>query len=90
MILELADPADAPVAAKALAPFATRDVTASGPERVLEIPVAAADGLATQVLRALDAVGVVVSDIAVRTASLDDVFLTLTGHTAEAEKEEAA
>ncbi len=90
VILELADPADAPVAAKALAPFATRDVTVSGPERVLEIPVAAADGLATQVLRALDAVGVSVSDIAVRTASLDDVFLTLTGHTTEAEKGEAA
>jgi len=45
--------------------------------------VTAADGLATEVLRALDAEGVAVSDIAVRSASLDDVFLTLTGHKAE-------
>ena len=34
-------------------------------------------------LRALDAAGVKVNDIAVRSASLDDVFLTLTGHKAE-------
>ena len=39
----------------------------------------ATDGLATEVVRALDAAGVKVSDIAVRSASLDDVFLTLTG-----------
>jgi oleandomycin transport system ATP-binding protein len=40
-------------------------------------------GLATDVVRALDAAGVKVTDIAVRGASLDDVFLTLTGHMAE-------
>ncbi len=43
----------------------------------------ATDGLATEVVRALDAAGVKVNDIAVRSASLDDVFLTLTGHKAE-------
>ena len=42
----------------------------------------AGDGLATEVVRALDAAGVKVTDIAVRSASLDDVFLTLTGHKA--------
>jgi hypothetical protein len=45
--------------------------------------VTAADGLATEVLRALDAAGVAVTDIVVRSASLDDVFLTLTGHSTE-------
>ena len=45
--------------------------------------MAAQDGLATEVLRALDAACVRVSDISVRSASLDDVFLTLTGHAAE-------
>jgi hypothetical protein len=39
------------------------------------------------VVRALDAAGVKVTDIAVRGASLDDVFLTLTGHKAEEEAE---
>jgi ABC-2 type transport system ATP-binding protein len=90
VVLELADPEDAPVAAKALAPFATTDISPGGAQRSLEVPVAPADGLATQVLRALDAVGVSVNDIAVRTASLDDVFLTLTGHRAEEAAEEAA
>ncbi len=49
--------------------------------------MAAGDGLATEVLRALDAAGVAVSDIAVRSASLDHVFLTLTGHMAEEQLE---
>ena len=56
--------------------------------RLLEVPVIATDGLATEVLRALDAAGVGVSDIAVRSASLNDVFLTLTGHAAEAADED--
>ena len=43
----------------------------------------ATDGLATEVVRALDAAGVKVNDIAVCSSSLDDVFLTLTGHGAE-------
>src|SRR5215469_9513602 len=91
--LELADPADAPVAAKALSAFTTASTLPTEPVRTLELPVASGDGLATEVLRALDAAGVSVSDISVRTASLDDVFLTLTGHKAEglpADKEDAA
>ena len=44
------------------------------------------DGLVTEVVRALDAAGVKVNDIAVRSASLDDVFLTLTGRKAEEEE----
>ena len=43
----------------------------------------ASDGLATEVVRSLDAAGVKVNEISVRSASLDDVFLTLTGHAAE-------
>ena len=48
----------------------------------------ATDGLATEVVRALDEAGVKVNDIAVRSASLDDVFLTLTGRKAEDNAEE--
>src|SRR5215475_8952358 len=109
ILLTLADEADRPVAARALAPFTARlnggDPEGSLPgghggqappmrgvsggsspgskQSLMEIPVTAADGLATEVLRALDAAGVAVSDISVRSASLDDVFLTLTGHAAE-------
>jgi ABC-2 type transport system ATP-binding protein len=86
LLLTLADESDAAVAAQALAPFATSLITPDEHSRLLEIPVIASDGLATEVVRTLDTAGVKVSDIAVRTASLDDVFLTLTGHVAEENK----
>jgi ABC-2 type transport system ATP-binding protein len=90
IVLTIADGADKTTAAMALAPFTTAaglrgDDPPAGKQdgRLIEVPVAAADGLATEVLRALDAVGVAVSDISVRSASLDDVFRTLTGHIAQ-------
>ena len=83
LLITLADESDAEAAASALAPFATTPVIPTGAGRLIEAPVIASDGLATEVVRALDAAGVKVSEIAVRSASLDDVFLTLTGHVAE-------
>jgi ABC-2 type transport system ATP-binding protein len=93
VLLTLAEAGDAAVAVKALQPFAAGSIVPNGNVsghggRLLEVPVIATDGLATEVLRALDAAGVRVSDIAVRSASLDDVFLTLTGHAAEAADED--
>ena len=87
ILLTLADEADKTVAARALAPFSTGSISPNGRGRLMEVPVTAADGLATEVLRALDAADVAVSDISVRSASLDDVFLTLTGHAAEIPEE---
>jgi daunorubicin resistance ABC transporter ATP-binding subunit len=87
ILLTLADEADKTVAARALQPFSTRSISPNGRGRLMEVPVTAADGLATEVLRALDAAGVAVSDISVRSASLDDVFLTLTGRAAEIQEE---
>jgi ABC-2 type transport system ATP-binding protein len=86
LLLTLAEESDAAVAAQVLAPFATSLITPDEHSRILEVSVIASDGLATEVVRALDTAGVKVSDIAVRTASLDDVFLTLTGHVAEENK----
>jgi ABC-2 type transport system ATP-binding protein len=88
--LTLAAGADTQAAMSALKQFATGPIVPNEPDRLLEVPVSAGDGLATEVLRALDAMGVRVSDISVRSASLDDVFLTLTGHKAEEQEEEAA
>jgi daunorubicin resistance ABC transporter ATP-binding subunit len=82
VLLTLAEAGDAAVAVKALQAFSAIVPNIRG--RLLEVPVIATDGLATEVLRALDAAGVGVSDIAVRSASLDDVFRTLTGRAAEA------
>jgi len=89
VLLTLAEAGHTAVAVKALQQFAAGSIVSDGRVsghggRLLEVPVIATDGLATEVLRALDAAGVGVSDIAVRSASLDDVFLTLTGHAAEA------
>ena len=83
LLITLADDSDAEAAAGALAPFATSPVIPTEAGRLIEAPVIASDGLATEVVRALDAAGVKVSEISVRSASLDDVFLTLTGHVAE-------
>ncbi len=43
--------------------------------------------LLTEAIRRLDAAGIELADIALRRPSLDDVFLALTGHTAEAAEE---
>ena len=40
-------------------------------------------------LRQLDTAGVVVKDVAIRRPTLDDVFLSLTGHAAEDEADPA-
>ena len=58
---------------------------AAGPSRRLagyhglDVPVVPRPGLVTEVIRDLDAAGVAVDDIALRTPSLDDVFCALTG-----------
>jgi ABC-2 type transport system ATP-binding protein len=83
LLVTLAEGSDAAAAASALRPFSTGAINTNEWDRLLEVPVSAHDGLATEVVRTLDAAGVKVNDIAVRGASLDDVFLTLTGRKAE-------
>jgi ABC-2 type transport system ATP-binding protein len=58
--------------------------------RVLDAAVDNAPGLATVVVRALDAAGILVDNIEVRQPSLDDVFFSLTGHPTEAPDDEPA
>ena len=54
----------------------------------VRVPVAERRGTIAQAVRRLDDAGIAIDDIAVRTPTLDDVFLTLTGHAAEPETEE--
>jgi len=68
-----------PEAARALAPYAAGAVGASADERHMRAPVNGHTGLATTVVRALDAAAITVEDVQVRPPSLDDVFLALTG-----------
>ncbi|MGD0244128.1 MAG: ATP-binding cassette domain-containing protein [Streptosporangiaceae bacterium] len=72
-------------AAKALEPFASGPVHVSKDGRRLRAPVRGGGGLASTVVRALDAAGITVDDVEVRQPSLDDVFFALTGRPAEAE-----
>jgi ABC-2 type transport system ATP-binding protein len=53
------------------------------------VPVAHRRGTIAEAVRRLDRAGIAIDDIAVRTPTLDDVFLNLTGHAAEQEAEEA-
>jgi len=76
----LAAGADVEAAIVAVKPFAAGGVQPDEDGRRLSVPVAAAEGLTTQVVRALDQAGVPVNDVTMQRASLDDVFLALTGH----------
>ena len=60
-------------------PLVAGPVHVSEDGRRLSAAVDSSAGLATAVVRALDAAGVLVDDIEVRQPSLDDVFFSLTG-----------
>ncbi len=53
--------------------------------RVVDAPVPGAARQMPAIVRDLDASGVLLDDLSIRHPSLDDVFLTLTGHAAEPE-----
>jgi daunorubicin resistance ABC transporter ATP-binding subunit len=78
--IALAAGADIEAAIIAVKPFAAGGIQPDEDGRRLSVPVTAAEGLTTQVVRALDQAGVPVNDVTMQRASLDDVFLALTGH----------
>jgi ABC-2 type transport system ATP-binding protein len=79
--ISLAAGQDVQAAAIALKPYAIGDIKED--QSSLSLPVAPTDGLTTQVVRALDSAGVLVNDVTIHRASLDDVFFSLTGHATE-------
>ncbi len=72
-----------PGASGALEPFVAGPVHLSQDGRRLRAPVRSRGGLASTVVRALDAAGITVDDVEVHQPSLDDVFFALTGRPAE-------
>ena len=58
--------------------------------RSLTAPIAGGAQTLTEVLRALDSDDVALQDVGLRRPTLDDVFLSLTGHVAEGENEDTA
>jgi ABC-2 type transport system ATP-binding protein len=75
----LADGSDLAAAISAVQPYARGRVQPDRDGRRLAVPVTAAEGLTTHVVHALAAAGVRVNDVTIQRASLDDVFLSLTG-----------
>jgi hypothetical protein len=71
----------------ALEPYASGPVHLSQDGRRLRAPVRSGGGLASTVVRALDAAGITVDDVEVHQPSLDDVFFPLTGRPAEMAEE---
>jgi ABC-2 type transport system ATP-binding protein len=69
--------------ASALGAFIDGPLRSSDGGRRVSAPVTTRSGLATEVVRALDAAGILVDDVEVRQPSLDDVFFALTGRPAE-------
>ena len=75
-------------ASEARAAVAALSAIASGEAHVdpqagrVSVPVAAGGSVVADAVRLLDAAGIAIADLSVRRPTLDDVFLTLTGHTA--------
>jgi ABC-2 type transport system ATP-binding protein len=83
----LADYDQEAAAIEALAPLA--DERPKCEHGILVMPLNKARGDIAEAVRRLDAADVGIADIAVRRPTLDDVFMVLTGHAAEAGEEEA-
>jgi ABC-2 type transport system ATP-binding protein len=81
LVVELAS--DLEPARSVLAKLAVGEVQTDEHSRKLTAPVTGGAGALMASLRELDARGVAVLDVGVRRPTLDDVFLTLTGHGAE-------
>jgi ABC-2 type transport system ATP-binding protein len=83
----LADAADVPTALSLLSPLAAGEPTYDEGRRSLVVPVTGGAAMLADALRRLDSDGVQIDDVGLRRPTLDDVFLSLTGHTAEAAAE---
>ncbi len=79
----VADPSQLGQARDLLTSVASGDPTTDAHRHRVSIPVSTGTASLVEALRLLGGAGVAVSDVALRRPTLDDVFLTLTGHAAE-------
>jgi ABC-2 type transport system ATP-binding protein len=77
-----------PTACEVLRGFGKDDTTVEEHTRKLTVPVTGGAKLLAEIIRELDSRGIEIDDIGLRRPTLDDVFLSLTGHVAEATDEE--
>ncbi len=81
----VSDPAELAAAAQVLAAVGSGEPTADEHQRRVQVKVDTGPKALVEALRRLDQEGVAVLDVALYRPTLDDVFLSLTGHTAEDE-----
>ena len=74
-----------PTARAILTELAVGEVRVNDRGRTLTAPITGGAPVLTQALRQLDANGIPIRDVGLRRPTLDDVFLSLTGHVAEHE-----
>jgi ABC-2 type transport system ATP-binding protein len=86
--VRLADAAAADTAVRALMPMSDKPPVVT--DSTVSLAVRNRAGALVEAVRLLDRAGVAVDDIVVRRPTLDDVFLSLTGHVAETVDEEKA
>jgi ABC-2 type transport system ATP-binding protein len=84
--VHLADGAMGDAAVSALAPMSDEAPTIE--DETVRLTVRQRTGTIVEAVRRLDEVGVAVDDLGLRRPTLDDVFLSLTGHAAEAADDE--
>jgi ABC-2 type transport system ATP-binding protein len=90
LAVTLARGSDFDAALRVLAPYGDGEVHTDRAQRTILVPVTNGARLLANAIRDLDGVGVVLDDLGLRRPTLDDVFLTLTGHAAEEEIDLAA
>ncbi|SEF25081.1 ABC-2 type transport system ATP-binding protein [Amycolatopsis pretoriensis] len=87
--LVVASPADLPATLEVLREVGTGEPSGDDHTRRAEILVDTGPKALIEALRRLDAQGIAVQDVALHRPTLDDVFLSLTGHGAESAEEVA-
>jgi len=82
--LTVAPDSDLHAAAQAVRPFSSGDMHLDWERRHLAVPVTHGARRLAAIVRQLDDAGILLDDLALRRPTLDDVFLSLTGHAASA------
>jgi len=82
----LAEAVEVELARSILTQFAVGEIQIDERSRQLVVPISGGAAVLTQALRRMDEGGLHVLDVGLRRPTLDDVFLTLTGHVAEPEE----
>jgi len=88
--LTVADRMQLDEAARVVTGLASAPVSVEESSRSLTAPVSGGAAVLVEALRRLDAAGINLADVGLRRPTLDDVFLSLTGHGAEEKQEVGA